>query len=185
MLSRFCIIRQAYILPYVNKTRWFFSCQSMNVGLSSEVREGREAIPYTIIARTKHRTITSNGDACNRHVIFRDEMMCAFILSQIPYAKIPSTITTDEFALIGMDDDVIDGESMIVIPLHASRSSIPDLHRSILRARHHPFPLAMKPHPGHVRTMPLEGEDGVGIVGFDVKQLDRKTTGCGQEALVG
>jgi hypothetical protein len=55
--------------------------------------------------------------------------MATLILAQIPNPHIASAITTNQLALIRMDDHIIDGNAMHVVPLHAARPRIPYLSK--------------------------------------------------------
>jgi hypothetical protein len=61
------------------------------------------------------------------------------ILAQIPDFNTPSLITTDDFALIGMDDDVVDGTAVTVISLHVWGTEVPDFDGAVFGGGGHPF----------------------------------------------
>lgn len=57
--------------------------------------------------------------------------MTALVLAQIPHPHSASPITADQFALVGMNNHIINRAAMIVIPLHTSTSGVPNLDRAI------------------------------------------------------
>lgn len=111
--------------------------------------------------------------------------MRTFVLPEVPDPDIPTSITTDKFALVGMDDDVVHRKAgMRVIPLYRRRAGIPDLDRPILGACHQPFPLAMPTDARHIPAMTLKGQDRVRIGILNVKELYRVSARRCQETLV-
>lgn len=46
-----------------------------------------------------------------------NQLMCADILSQVPYLDAPSLIARYQFALIWMDNGIVDRRFVLVIPL--------------------------------------------------------------------
>lgn len=118
---------------------------------------------YLLISSAKQRSITSNADTENRSVLLRDQLMCTDALAQVPDTDHTGVVTTDELALIGMNDNIIDRSPVNVIPLQATCTSIPNLHSSILGASDHPFSLAVECHAGDVVRVTFEGNHGIGI----------------------
>lgn len=53
--------------------------------------------------------------------------MTADILAKIPDAHITTSVARYELSLVRMDDDVVDGNSMVVIALDMAATRIPDL----------------------------------------------------------
>lgn len=111
--------------------------------------------------------------------------MTAFVLPQIPDAYCASAITADEFSLVWMDDHIVDCTEMIVVPLYAACSGIPDLDRAVFRGRYHPFSLAMKGHACDIVCVSLEGEDRAGVGGLDIVESDGMMTSGGEVSFVG
>ena len=110
--------------------------------------------------------------------------MRAFVLPQIPDPYIPRLVATDQLALIRVDNHVVDGATVAVIPLHRRRSGIPDLYRPVFGRCYHPFTLAVEPDAGDIVSVAFEGEHGGWIGGFDVVELDVEMSRRGEEALV-
>lgn len=79
---------------------------------------------------TEKRAIGSNSDRCDTLVLLRNKLMAALIFAKIPDADVSTTIAGDEFALIGMNDHVVDLDAMGVISLNVAASGVPDLHGS-------------------------------------------------------
>jgi hypothetical protein len=111
--------------------------------------------------------------------------VAALILAEVPYPHIPTSITADQLALIRMNHNIIDRHAVCIIPLHVAAARVPDLDRPVLAAGHKPFRLAVERDAGHVAGVAVEGEDRVGVRGFDVVQLDCVVAGGGKVALVG
>ena len=111
--------------------------------------------------------------------------MGAFVLPQVPYSHIPSSITAYELSLIRMDHHIVDGASVRVIALHSRSPRIPDLYSAIFRAGDHPLTLAVESDASNITRVPLKGEKWCGVRGADIVQLDIVVTGRSQEALIG
>ena len=73
---------------------------------------------------------------------------------------------------------------MHIVALQTARPRIPDLHRPILAAGHHPFPLAVERDARDVVGVAVEGHDRVGVGGFDVVQFDVVVARGREEAFV-
>lgn len=84
-------------------------------------------------------------------------------LAQVPDTDHTGVVTTDELALVRMNDHIIDRSPVNVIPLQATSTGIPNLHGSILRASDHPFSLAVECHAGDVVRVTFKGNNGIGI----------------------
>lgn len=84
-----------------------------------------------------------------------------------------------------MNNDIINRDAVSVIPLHAARTGIPDLHGAVLGARHHPLALAVERNACDVGCVAFEGEYRIRVCGFDLVELDCVVAGGGEEALVG
>lgn len=121
--------------------------------------------------------------------------MGALILTQIPDAYISTTITRNQLALIGMNDDIINGSdmgnhipnrsAMGVVTLNTSSPSVPDLDSAILGAGDHPFALAMESYARDVSRMTIKREDRAWICRAYVIELDIVVSSCGKVTLVG
>lgn len=111
--------------------------------------------------------------------------MSTLILAQVPDTHVPATVAANELALIRVDDDIVDRDSVRVVTLDAGGASIPDLDGAVFGASDHPFPLAVECDAGDVGGVTFESEDGVGVRGFEVVELDVLVScGC-EKALVG
>lgn len=111
--------------------------------------------------------------------------MRAIVLAQIPDAYAAAAVTADDLALVRVNDDVVCGRAVVVTSLYGAAPRLPDLDGSVLGARHHPLALAMEGHAGDISRMALEGQQGVGVGGLDIVELDGVVAGSGEEALVG
>lgn len=110
--------------------------------------------------------------------------MSTLVLAEIPDPDISTTVTGDEFALVGVDNHIIDRGAMRVVSLNAAGTSIPDLDSAIFRACDHPFPFAMKGYPSNVASMTLEGKNGARIGRADIVKLDIMTSSSREIALI-
>lgn len=84
-----------------------------------------------------------------------------------------------------MDDHIVDRAPVQVVALDAPRARVPDLHRTVFGARHHPFALAVERDARDVARVSIEGEHGAWVGGADVVELDVVIARCGEVALVG
>lgn len=62
--------------------------------------------------------------------------MTALVLSQIPDPHIPSAVTTNELALVRVDDHIVHRHAVGIVPLHIAAPCIPDLDRAVLGRRY-------------------------------------------------
>lgn len=118
---------------------------------------------HGVISCTQQRPITSNSHAGNGDVVLGYKLMGALVLPQVPYPHVSSSVTADEFSLVGMNDNVVDGHAMTVVALDTSRFCIPDLDCAVLRTGDHPLSLTVEGHSGDVVGVALECEDGIWI----------------------
>jgi hypothetical protein len=138
-----------------------------------------------VVPGAHHAPVAGYGDAGYAHVVFGDQLVAALVLAQIPDAHIAAAVAADQLALIRVDHDVVDRHAVGVVPLDVTAAGVPDLDRAVLAAGHEPFRLAVERNAGYVAGVSVEGEDRVGVRGFDVVQLDRVVAGGGEVALVG
>lgn len=110
--------------------------------------------------------------------------MRAVVLCQIPYAHTSSTITADDLALVGVDNNIIDRRAMGIASLNRTTSCLPDLHRAIFRACDHPFALAMKCNTSNIASMTFERKQRVRVCRFDIVKLDAVVAGSSKEPFV-
>ena len=100
--------------------------------------------PHVDIAKvvTSNKTASFTGDchASYRHVFFWDEVVAASVLRKVPHFHTSSLVAADNFSLIRMDDDVVDG-AVVVIPSLCFRrcSDVPDLECPVFASRGEPF----------------------------------------------
>ena len=83
--------------------------------------------------------------------------MRALVLAQVPDADCTGAVAADKLALVRVDDDVIDGGTVVVVALDRAGPDVPDLDRAVLGARDHPLALAVEGDGGHVGRVTLEG----------------------------
>jgi hypothetical protein len=137
-----------------------------------------------VVAGAEESAVGGDGDGRYGYVFFGDELVRALVLAEIPDAYVAGAVARDEFALVGVDDDVVDGAAMGVVALDASGAGIPDLNGAVFGGSHHPFAFAVEGYAGDVPAMTNEGEEGGGVGGADVVELDVTIACCGKEALV-
>lgn len=97
--------------------------------------------------------------------------MGADALTKVPNADHTRMVTTDELALIGVNDHIIDRSSVNVITLQATRTSVPNLHSPIFRAGNHPFPFTVKRNSGNVVGVTFKRDHRVRVGRFDIEEL--------------
>lgn len=110
--------------------------------------------------------------------------MGALVFAQVPYADVAAAVAGDEFPLVRVDDDVVDGEAVVVVALHARAAGVPDLDRAVLGAGDHPLALAVERDAGHVARVPVKGQDRARVCRADVVELDVVVAGRGEVALI-
>lgn len=74
---------------------------------------------------------------------------------------------------------------MIVCTLYRATSCLPDLDLAVLRASHHPFPLAMEGDARNVARVAFKCEHRCGVGGLDVVKLDGMMACSSEVAFVG
>jgi hypothetical protein len=85
--------------------------------VSAISQEPEPAFPYTVVAGSKKRAITSHTDTCSCHVVFGNQLVRASILAEVPDSNIATSICADQFTLVGMDDNIVDRMRMRVVAL--------------------------------------------------------------------
>jgi hypothetical protein len=140
---------------------------------------------YLLASSAQQRSIGSDTDTCNGAVFLGLQLVNALALTQVPDANHATTITTDQFSLVGVDDDVIDGELVSVVALKAAAANVPDLDGAVLGASDHPFALTVECDSGDVSGMALKSHQWVRVARLGVKQLDIVMARNGEILLVG
>jgi hypothetical protein len=146
---------------------------------------GEREATHGIVPCTHHTAITRDRHTSDADIILGNQLVRALILAQIPDANIPSTITTNQLPLIRMDDHIIDRNTVRVVPLHVAAARIPDLDGAVFGRSHQPLGLAVERYAGDVARVAVEREDGIGVCGFDVVELDGVVAGSREVAFVG
>lgn len=111
--------------------------------------------------------------------------MGADTLTKIPHAHHTSLISTDELALVRVNDHIVDGSPVHVISLQTTCACIPDLDSAIFRAGDHPLAFAMERDTGDVVGVALEGHHRVGVCRLDIVKLDIIVASSREKAFVG
>ena len=65
--------------------------------------------------------------------------MRAAVLCEVPDLDAPFLVAADELALVGMDDDLVDGGLVVIVALDVARPRVPDLKRVVLRRGDEPL----------------------------------------------
>lgn len=139
---------------------------------------------YLLISGAKQRSIAGNADTENSSILLRDQLVSTDTLAQVPDTDHTGVVTTDELALVGMNNHIIYRSPVNVIPLQATCTGIPNLHSSVLGASDHPFSLAVECHAGDVVRVAFKGNHGVGNGRLYIKELDIVVARGSQEPLI-
>ena len=140
---------------------------------------------YAVAARTEQRAIRGDRDAGHGHILLRKESVRALVLAEVPHAHVPRAITAHQFALVRVNDHIVDGAAMHVVALHGAGLAVPDLDRAVLGSGGDPLALDLEGHARHVGGVALERERRRRVGRADVVELDVRVAGCRDEALVG
>lgn len=117
-----------------------------------------------VVPRTQQTAVTSDRHRRHGDIVLRDELMGALVFAEVPDADVAAAVAGDELALVGVDDDVVDGGAVVVVALHAAGLGVPDLDAAVFGARHHPLGVAVEADPRDVVGVAFESEDRVAIV---------------------
>lgn len=150
-----------------------------------KVKVKEDRVAYVIVGRAQESAISGNSDARHAHILLRNQLVTAAVLSQIPDLDTAGAVAADDLALVGVNDDVIGGAAMVVTALDGARTSLPDLDGAVLGAGDHPLALTVERDARDVARVALESQQRVGVGALDVEQLDGVVAGRGEEALVG
>lgn len=110
--------------------------------------------------------------------------MGAFVLPKIPYSYVTASITCNKFSLVRMNYNIVDWMIVVVVALYTSSSSVPDLHRSVLRACDHPFPFTVKRCARDIPAVAIKCQDRCRVRGANVVKLDVMVACCCEPALI-
>lgn len=124
---------------------------------------GNERYSYIIISCTQQTTVTSDGDASDRNVLFGDQLVGALVLAQIPYPDVTTPITRNQFSLIRMNDHIIDRTVVIMDSLYRCILCLPDLDQAIFRTGHEPLTFAVESDACNIASMTTEDHNRLGI----------------------
>lgn len=59
--------------------------------------------------------------------------MRAFVLSEVPNAHVSSSVAAYEFALVGMDNNVVHRDAVGIVALYIAAPSVPDFDCAVFR----------------------------------------------------
>jgi len=141
-------------------------------------------LAYRIGACAESRPITCNSNASHRNILLRNELMGAVILGKVPNSNAASTITSNNLALVWMNDNISNGCAVRIASLDRTTPGLPDLDSPILRTCDHPFPLTMECDTCNVASMTFESKERVWVGGLDIVELDGMVASGGKKALV-
>jgi hypothetical protein len=139
---------------------------------------------YLLVSSAQKRSITSNADTQNRSIILGDQLVGTNTFAQVPDSNHSKVVTTDQLALVGVNDNIVDGCAVDIVALQATGASIPDFHGSILGAGDHPFSLAVEGNTGDVACVTLKCDHRVGVGGLNIKQLHIVVARSREESLI-
>lgn len=140
---------------------------------------------YIVVGGAQQGAVGRDRDARHGHVLLGYQLVGAAVLGEVPDPDAAGPVAADDLALVGVYDDVVGRAAVVVAALDGAAARLPDLDGAVLRARDHPFALAVEGDAGDVACVTLEGEQRVRIGRLDIKELDRVVAGGGEEALVG
>ena len=106
--------------------------------------------------------------------------MGAFVLAQVPNSNVSTAVTRNQLPLVGVNDDVVDRNLVVVITLYASCPRIPDLYSAIFGARNHPLALAMEGYACDIAGVAIEGKYGTWVRRAYVVEFDIVIASCGE-----
>ncbi len=106
--------------------------------------------------------------------------MGTFIFAKVPNSNISTAVAGNQLPLVGVDNDVIDWNFMVIVALYASCPCIPNLYSAILGASDHPLALAMEGYACDVACVAIESEDRTGVRRANIVELDIMIAGCGE-----
>ena len=92
-----------------------------------------------IIPRHQRRTIARNRHTPYGDIFIRHQFMRTRIFTQVPYFHTARLVAADQLALIGVDDNVVDGGFVFVFTLNACRARVPYSDSVVLGACDEPF----------------------------------------------
>jgi len=121
-----------------------------------EINETCRRGAYRVVPSAEKRTIARHGHTSHRDIILRNELVSALVFAQVPDPDISSTVTANEFALIRMNDNIVDRNSMAVVTLISASAGIPDLDIAIFGASDHPFSLTVESYSSDVAGVTFE-----------------------------
>lgn len=110
--------------------------------------------------------------------------MRAVVLSEVPDPNIAAAIAANDLALVWVYDNIVDRTAMIVASLDSPTAGLPDLNGAILRAGHHPFSFTVEGYARDISSVALKGQQGIGVGGLDIVELDSMVARCCEETLV-
>jgi hypothetical protein len=141
-------------------------------------------LTYSVVSRAHHATVRRHCYAGYANIVLWYELVRTFVLAKIPYAHITPAVTADKLALIGVDDHIVDGNTMGIVPLHIPAPRIPDLDGPILRRSHQPLGFTMKCNARDITSVSIKREDSIWVRRLDIVELDRVVARSGEVALI-
>jgi hypothetical protein len=109
----------------------------------------------------------------------------AVVLGEVPNTNTARFVTRNNFALVGVDNNIIDWVSVAVGTLNSATAGFPDLHTAILRACDHPLSLAVECNARDIVRVTFKGEESIGVGRLDIVEFDIVAARSSQESLVG
>ena len=105
---------------------------------------------YSIVSSADHASVTGDCYTCDADVVFGNQLVRAFVLSQVPDSHIAAAIATNQLPLIGMDNDIINRHAVHIVTLYIATPRVPDLHSTIFAGRNEPLGFAVKSDASNV-----------------------------------
>ena len=113
---------------------------------------------YITVGGAQQGAVAGDCDRGDGDVVLGDQLMGTVVLGKVPDSYTAASITADDLALVGVDDDVGGWAAVVVGALDSTRARFPDLDSAILGARHHPFSLAVESYARDIARVAFKDE---------------------------
>ena len=134
---------------------------------------------YLVVASYHQGPVARYADTGHGHIIFWTETVRGLVFTEIIDVDPASSVSADKLSLVWMNSDIVYGVVVVVHALNRACPGIPDFHRTVFRACHHPFAFAMEANTSDVAGVAFECHDSIRIAGLNVVQSHHMpTSGC-------
>lgn len=101
--------------------------QCGHVPNSDQTPDEDRAVHAVADCSAEERAVGRDGYGGDRFVVFGNKLVAALVLAEVPDSHIAASVTRDELALVRMDYNVVDGDSVRVVTLDVPTTRVPDL----------------------------------------------------------